>query len=292
MKGAAELVRAFLLGIPDRWRLLFFLTSTVGAATLVAILTYFFVRFHQPAQDSVLTTSVYLSLGTTYAVLLAFAVNGVWQHFTEAVASVQAEADALIDLIHAEELLGPEAEQKILRAALKYARVVIEDEWPMLGQVPRMQESKYGTFAREVSRDCAMEVIRAVQNIDPRTPRQLAIFQQALSLLGSWLDARRKRLQSARGTTAAALWNLLIVGALFLFSFHGLFVTHDALVWFLLLLGLSSVTGLAFFLIFSLDAPFAGYPAADPGPFRWVLNWFEDEIKEPASDTSRQRKAA
>src|SRR5581483_9908865 len=34
-------------------RLLFFLTGTVGAATMVAILTYLFVRFHQPAGVSV-----------------------------------------------------------------------------------------------------------------------------------------------------------------------------------------------------------------------------------------------
>ncbi len=276
-------MRGFLLAIPDRWRLPLVLSATVGAAFVVAALTYAIVRFHQPAQDSVLTTSVYLSLGTTYAVLLAFAVNGVWQRFTEAVASVQSEADALMDLIHVEELLAPEAEQKILPAALRYVRVVIEEEWPTLGQVPRMEESTYGNFVREVSRDCAMDIIRAVQTINPQNPREIAVFQQALSLLGSWLDARRKRLQSARGNTAAALWKLLIVGALFLFAFHGLFVTHDAVVWFLLLLGLSSVTGLAFFLIFSLDVPFAGSPSADPGPFQWVLNWFESEGKTSSS---------
>jgi hypothetical protein len=42
----------FLLSIPDRWRLPFFLGATVGVAFVVAALTYVLVRFHQPAQDS------------------------------------------------------------------------------------------------------------------------------------------------------------------------------------------------------------------------------------------------
>jgi hypothetical protein len=98
-------------------------------------------------------------------------------------------------------------------------------------------------------------------------------------LLTNWLDARRRRLQSAGGGYAAALWPLLIAGALVLFAFHGLFVAKSFAVWAALLLGLSAVVGLAFYLIYSLDSPFTGSLSAHVGPFQWVL--FSCQREEP-----------
>ena len=113
--------------------------------------------------------------------------------------------------------------------------------------------------------------ISAVQFLAPANARETAVFEQALVVLNSWLDARRKRLQSASGGSAAALWPLLLAGAIVLFAFHGLFVAKSTEVWAALLLGLSSVVGLAFYLIFSLDSPFTGSLSAHVGPFQWVV---------------------
>jgi hypothetical protein len=68
---------------------------------------------------------------------------------------------------------------------------------------------------------------------------------------------------------------LLIAGALVLFAFHGLFVTHVWAVWVALLVGFSFIVGLAFYLIFSLDSPFTGKLSAGPEPFLWLLESFE-----------------
>jgi hypothetical protein len=113
------------------------------------------------------------------------------------------------------------------------------------------------------------------------------VFEQAIVTANDWLDARRKRLQSARGDNAAALWPLLINGALVLFACHGLFVAKSTEVWTVLLLGLSSVVGLSFYLIFSLDSPFTGRLSAHVGPFQWVIKSWEREKpsspREPAA---------
>jgi hypothetical protein len=68
---------------------------------------------------------------------------------------------------------------------------------------------------------------------------------------------------------------LLIAGALVLFAFHGLFVTHVWAVWVALLVGFSFIVGLSFYLIFSLDSPFTSKLSVGPEPFLWLLESFE-----------------
>jgi hypothetical protein len=207
--------------------------------------------------------------------LLAFAVSGVWQNFSAAVASVQTEAAALLGLVHIIEAFPSEATEQVRTMALTYAAGVIE-EWQALTAVARGQ-----VVPHELSHHAADALIRAVQFLDPQNAREAAVFEQALVVLNNWLDARRERLQSATGGSARALWPLLIAGAIVMFSFHGLFVAKSAEVWAALLLGLSLAVGLAFYLIFSLDSPFTGSLSAHVGPFQWVVNWCQRERPSP-----------
>ncbi len=197
-------------------------------------------------------------------------VSGIWQNFSAAVASVHGEAAALLGLVHIIEAFPSEHTKKVRAVTLTYARGVI-DEWQALAGVARGQPVPQG-----LSHD-ADALIRAVQFIVPTNAREAAVFEQALVMLNTWLDARRQRLQSASGGSAAALWPLLIAGGLVLFAFHGLFVAKTAEIWTALLLGLSSVVGLAFYLIFSLDSPFTGSLSAHASPFQWVVNWCQRE---------------
>ena len=52
--------------------------------------------------------------------------------------------------------------------------------------------------------------------------------------------------------------------------------------WAAVLLGLSAVVGLSFYLIFSLDSPFSGSLSAHVGPFQWVIDsWQRDKTLGP-----------
>jgi hypothetical protein len=118
-------------------------------------------------------------------------------------------------------------------------------------------------------------LLQAILDVTPQGDCELQLYAQALSFTGSWLDARRDRLRSAKGNTAGALWGLLIAGAFVLFVFHGLFSTHSLAVWVVLLLGFSVIVGLSFYLIFSLDSPFSGRLSASPEPFKRLLQVLE-----------------
>jgi len=216
-----------------------------------------------------LTTSVYGTLGTTYAVLIAFVVSGVWQSFSEAGQAVKREANALTDLTFLVGSFSAEKTRLIRDSARAYAKGVVE-RWDLLALAARDK-----VLTEEINLDTSSALVAAILTIKPEDAREVELYGQTLDLMGIWLDARRARLRSAEGNTAGALWGLLIAGAFVLFAFHGMFVTHAWAVWAVLLLGFSFVLGLAFYLIFSLDSPFTGKLSAGPAPFLWLLKEFE-----------------
>ena len=77
-------MRSFILSLPAKLQPVVIIGSTVVAAFVVSMLTRAFFNVRQLALDSALSSSVYGTLGTLYAVLIAFVVSGVWQSFSKA----------------------------------------------------------------------------------------------------------------------------------------------------------------------------------------------------------------
>ena len=74
-------MRSYILSLPDKLQPIVIIGSTMVAAFLVSLVTRLFFRAQQLELDNTLTSSVYGTLGTMYAVLIAFVVTGVWQSF-------------------------------------------------------------------------------------------------------------------------------------------------------------------------------------------------------------------
>jgi hypothetical protein len=262
-------MRSYILSLPAKMQPVVIVGSTVGAAFAVSFLTRMFFSEQELALDNGLTTSVYGTLGTTYAVLIAFVVSGVWQSFSDACNAVKSEANALTDLTFVISSFSGEKTRRICDSAKAYVQSVI-DRWDSLARA-----ACDNLPTEEISLDTSSALVAAILAIRPEDDRDVELYGQALDLMGIWLDARRSRLRGAEGNTAGALWGLLIAGAFVLFAFHGMFAAHAWAVWAVLLLGFSFVLGLAFYLIFSLDSPFTGQLSAGPGPFLWLLKEFE-----------------
>jgi hypothetical protein len=258
-------MRSFILSLNKYLQMPFIVGLTILSAFIIATLTGLFFDAHQLQANTDLSSSVYQVLGTVYAILLTFTLWGVWQRFNDANSSVQNEADALIDLVHIVEASPSFQEIKLREAALKYSKIVIDSEWALLATTDFLN-------SKELSHGSSMEIVKEVQSITPHNDRELAIFSQTLTLLNSWLDARRTRTLIARGDSAKSIWPLLITAALVLFAFHGLFVAKTFGLWAALLFGFSLVVGLTFYLIFSLDCPFVGALSINSDPFRFAIN--------------------
>lgn len=263
-------MRRFLLSLSGKYQVILIMTSTILAAFVIAIMTSQFFDIHKLQINSDLISSIYQVMGTIYAILLTFTLWGVWQKFTEADTSVQNEAYALLDLVHVLESSPTWKNGNNRQTALTYLKLVAEQEWPLLKNF-----TNKAINLREQSNSISLQVVRSIQNITPSGERDSIIFGQALTLVNNWLDARRTRILIARGNTAKALWPLLLIGSLVLFSFHGLFVAQTIGIWTTLLFGTSLVIGLTFYLIFALDCPFEGSLSIDPEPFILAIKILE-----------------
>ena len=287
MESAAQRgnMRSYILSLPLRLQPVVVIGSTILAAFAVSSLMRLFFSGQQVALDNGLITSVYGTLGTTYAVLIAFVVSGVWQSFSDADNAVKGEANALTDLIFLIDSFSGEKTRHIRDSARVYVQSVVE-RWELLARA-----ASDGTPAEEINLDTSSALVAAILSIRPEDAREIELYGQALDLMGIWLDARRSRLRSAKGNTAGALWGLLIAGCFVLFAFHGMFVTHVWAVWAVLLLGFSFVLGLAFYLIFSLDTPFVGKISAGPTPFLWLLKDFDQSAIFGSAPAQRVKAA-
>lgn len=257
-------MRTFILSFSGKWQAVLVIGTTLVLAFISAILCSLFFDSHQLVSNADLISSVYQVMGMIYAILLTFTLWGVWQNFNDAGASVQNEAYALLDLVHMETSFNKQ--HFIRKAVLDYVTLVVEQEWATL-------KNYTSEIINANQRHCAtMEIVQAVQSITPENERETTIFSQSLTLLTRWLDARRTRILIARGNSAKALWPLLIIGALVLFAFHGLFVAKTIGIWITLLFGISLVIGVTFYLIFSLDCPFDGSLSIDSEPFDLTIH--------------------
>lgn len=256
-------MRAFLLSLSAKYQIAMVVGLTILLAFCIANIFTLFFDFHQLQSNTDLISAIYQVLGTTYAILLTFTLWGVWQNYCIAEASVQNEANALVDLIHIFEASGNWHNNNIRLAALAYTKTVVEHEWAALKNI-----NDDAINIRERSHTESNNIVLAVQEISPQTDREVAIFSHTLTMLGTWLDARRTRLLMAKGNSAKALWPLLLTGGFVLFAFHGLFVANTLGIWMALLFGTSLIIGLTFYLIFSLDCPFSGAPSIDVEPFK------------------------
>jgi len=265
-------MRSLLLSFPTKIQIILIVGLTIAAAFSTALICGMFFDIDQLKTNTDLISSVYQVMGTIYAILLTFTLWGVWQNYSDAAASVQNEAYALLDLVHVVEATSQWTNMDIRHAALIYAERVVKQEWTTLKDITNDVIN-----IREESHSNSVEIIQMVQAIHPEGARELTIFSHALTVLNDWLDARRTRLLIARGNSAKALWPLLLTGAFVLFAFHGLFVAETVGIWITLLAGTSLVIGLTFYLIFSLDCPFAGVLSIDSEPFCLAIRLLKDK---------------
>src|ERR1022692_4909974 len=127
-------MRSYVLSLPAKMQPVVIVASTMAAALVVSFLTRMIFSEQQLALDNGLTTSVYGTLGTTYAVLIAFVVSGVWQSFSDASRAVKREANALTDLTFLVGSFSAEKTRQIRESARAYTKGVVE-HWDLLALV-------------------------------------------------------------------------------------------------------------------------------------------------------------
>jgi hypothetical protein len=114
--------------------------------------------------------------------------------------AVQSETVALARIYELAQQLPESKREEIQGLAESYARVVVEEEWPLLPQ------GRSSPRAQELSDDLRS----AIQEFDPSTTTEQIIYTQELNAVNDLDEDRETRLLDARLRLPDILWVALV----------------------------------------------------------------------------------
>jgi hypothetical protein len=208
----------------------------------------------------------FATVGTTYAVLLAFVAVAVWQNFAQTENQVQTEANLVGDLYRDTPAFPEPAASRLRHYLFVYAEIVVEDEWSSLaaGRIYEIEGwqllDKFHTELLQMqAKDESVAVMRA----------------DAVKTLNELYDARRGRFHAASTEMPAILWWNLIAGAVILMIFTYLFGTPQLWMHVVMVSLLGSLVGLVMALVVLLNNPFRGPNHVSIEPFHRLVKSVE-----------------
>ena len=207
---------------------------------------------------------IYAVLGVAYAVLLAFMLIAVWQDYKTAQINVESEANELAGVYFLASRLPEPERTNVQELARTYARVVVEEEWPM------MEQGQTSPRADSLVRQLRSKLLE----FDPRTRGEQVLYERGLTQLHDAVDARRSRLLQVREGIPNLLWVVLVVGGVITVSFTYLFGLKSNVAHGLMVAALTLVICGILFTIAEFNNPFSGLVEIRPEAFREVLHSF------------------
>jgi protein-S-isoprenylcysteine O-methyltransferase Ste14 len=207
---------------------------------------------------------IYAVLGVAYAVLLAFVVIAVWEEYKTAQTNVESEANELAGVYFLASQLPEPQRTNVQDLARMYARVVVEEEWPM------MEQGQTSPHADSLLRQLRLKLLQ----FDPRTRGEQVLYERGLTNLHNAIDARRSRLLEVREGIPNLLWVVLVLGGVITVSFTYLFGLKSNLAHALMVAALTLLICTILFTIAEFNNPFSGPVEIQPEAFREVLRSF------------------
>ena len=207
---------------------------------------------------------IYAVLGVAYAVLLAFVVIAVWQDYKIAQTNVESEANELAGVYFLASQLPEPERTRVQDLARLYAKVVVEEEWPM------MEQGQTSPRADSLVRELRLELLQ----FDPRNEGEQVLYERGLTQVHDVADARRLRLLQVREGIPDLLWVVLVGGGVITVCFTYLFGLKSNVAHALMVAALTLVICGILFTIAEIDYPFSGAVDIQPDAFREVLRSF------------------
>jgi ABC-type multidrug transport system fused ATPase/permease subunit len=230
----------------------------VGGRLAAAVL----LRTRTPRLDTELASVLMTVTATFIGIMLAFSAVQVWEAFREADQAVAAEAESAAQLYRDLRAYGEES-RPARQALTAYATSVVDDEWPRM--------KKDGVMSPKTA-DALVRVFDALASVEPATPRQTVIYNEALTKLNAVVEHRRSRLLAAHTTLPALFWVVVLIGSAIIIAYTA---TYPATPLNLLLIaGLAVSLGLIFVFIIDVQHPFDGWVSISPDEVRGLPSLF------------------
>ena len=213
---------------------------------------------------------IFRPISGVFGILIGFTAFLVWQQYTTAHVTTQREASELAAIYwHAEELPTSERLQ-VQQYARSYARIVIEEEWPLMGQG---QESSKAW-------DTIDKLRRTIDGFEPSTSSEETLHDRQVTLVDEVLNDRRLRLLQSREGLPPILWIVLLSGTVLLVGYTYFFGLEDFRAHLMMVGMLTALIVGVLFTIKSLEYPFSGDMRVEPSALELVLNRFNGDSQD------------
>jgi len=213
------------------------------------------------------TGPVVAVVGTTYAVILAFLLSGLWNHYQDAKSDVQLEAAVVVNIFRVARQFPEPQRQNIQDLAHRYAETVINVEWPQMvaGQVPHGG----GPIINQ---------LWAVSGETKTEGGQSLAMAELMSSLSSLTQYRALRIMQSADALPGMLWAVLIGGGIATIFAACFFGVQDFRFHLLQIVVLSFLISLVLVAIAAVDRPYQGSVRVSPDGFHYALETIDQEM--------------
>lgn len=199
--------------------------------------------------------------------MVGFSAYLVLNKYNTSQNTVKSEASNVEELDWLAEQLPEPERGEIQELAMTYARVVVDEEWPLMrsGQT----SPRAGTLADELR--------RSIEDFEPGTSAEQAVYAQELERVHDLDQAREVRLLNVSEGLPPVLWFVLV--SLGIDTILFIFFVGMKARWLHVPAVAALTVGIALiiFAIFVLDRPFGGDLRVGPNAFELVLDNVEGD---------------
>lgn len=236
------------------------------ACVCAAILFLFLVTRTSTAparkESNDFTGAVVAVIGTTYAVLLAFMLGGVWSMFQQAEANEEQEANAVVNIYRIAAQLKDSNGAQIQQLCRRYADNAVDREFPALARNQVM-----GPEGSELIDQLWAQAGQSQAHADKYS---IAIYQ-LMEELRSLTEHRRLRAMEGREHLPGILWAVLIAGGIITVAASCFFGVPSFRFHLLQVLVLSFLIALVLVAIADIDRPYQGVVSVEPEGFLYAI---------------------
>ena len=237
----------------------------ITACVVAAVLFLFFVSRTSTSsarrESNDFTGAVVAVIGTTYAVILAFTLSGVWNMFQGAQANEEQEANALVNVYRIAMAMPDDDARKVQQLCVQYADNALHREWPAMEQ-----ERLPGDGDTMINQLWSL----AGQIQGRAKPDAIAAYQLMEELRGL-TQYRRIRVMQARESLPKVLWTVLILGGIITVAASCFFGVTSFRFHLLQVLVLSFLISLVLVAIADIDQPYQGIVKVAPEGFQFAV---------------------
>ncbi len=206
------------------------------------------------------TGAVVAVIGTTYAVILAFTLAGVWAMFQQAQANEEQEANALANVFRIASQLNDPNARPIQELCVRYADNALKQEWPAMEKEQMPPEG--GEIINQFWKLAGESQAHA-------QPDAIAAYQLMEELRGL-TQYRRIRVMQSREALPGILWTVLVAGGVITVASSCFFGVPSFRFHLLQVLVLSFLIALVLVAIADIDQPYQGQVRVAPQGFEFA----------------------